>query len=129
MTKIADSAMIRQVMPIVPRSGNTQGSSATSGVIGTVLIDTLSFVIPVGVFRMLDVPKRAAAMDDRSRGEVVDRRRRSSRPLQRPRIPGIVARHFAFVIGVDQVVDKDEDSDSLKDSSNADEKIPYLPSA
>src|SRR5665213_3072710 len=129
MTKIADSAMIRQAMPIVPRSGNTHGSSAASGVIGIVLINNLSFVVPVRVFRMLDVPEWTAAMDDRCRSEVIGRRWRSGGPLQRPRIPGIIARHLSLVIGVDQVVDEDHGGDGLNDRPNTDDQVPNLPSA
>src|SRR6185437_13544991 len=129
MTKIADSAMIRQAMPIVPRSGNIHGSSAGSGVIGIVLIDNLSFVVPVRVFRMLDVPEWTAAMDDRCRSEVIGRRWRRSRPLQRPRIPRIVACNLSLVIRMDEVIDEDHGRDSLNDGADTDDQVPDLPSA
>src|SRR5690242_7950883 len=120
MRKMADSAQIRQIMPTVPRSGSTQGWSAGSGVNGIVLIGALSFVVPVGIFRVLDVPQRTPAVNDRRCRKVIDRRRRSGGPLQRPGIPGIVPGLFSLVVGVDEVVDEDQDCNRLEDCADAD---------
>ena len=50
-----------------------------------------SFVLPVRIVGMLEVPQRAAAAHHRIGREVIRRRRRGRGPLQRPRIPWIVA--------------------------------------
>src|SRR5207302_10105964 len=49
----------------------------------------------VGAIRMSEVPQRPAPANRRNAGEVLRRRRRGSRPFQRPRIPWVVARYFS----------------------------------
>src|SRR5260370_39718309 len=93
MTKIAASAAIKQNIPSRPRDGSFHVISAAGRLATASLMRTTpSFVFPVGVFRMFDVPKRAAALHDRDRFEVVFRRWRGRGPLERPCIPRIPSR-------------------------------------
>src|SRR6266849_5689139 len=98
MTKIAASAAIKPYIPTRPREGRFHVTSAagmksaaamlvTAWVMGT----TPSFVFPIRVFRMFQVPQRAAAPHDRDGFEVVFGRRRGGGPLERPRIPRIAS--------------------------------------
>ena len=54
-----------------------------------------SFVLPVRIVGMLQIPQRPAAAHHRQRREVVGGRRRGRRPLERPGVPRIVARRLA----------------------------------
>src|SRR5215470_14400446 len=92
MTKIADSAAISENIPTRPRDGRFQSTSAAGMLGANWLIGMIpSFVFPVGVVRMFQVPKRAAALYLRDGGEVVFRRRRRGGPLERPGIPRIAS--------------------------------------
>ena len=62
-----------------------------------------SLVLPVRIVRMFEIPQRAPAAYDRIFSEVVRRRRRGRRPLERPRIPRVVAGHAAVQVRVDHV--------------------------
>jgi hypothetical protein len=58
---------------------------------------------------MFGIPERAAAFDNREFCEVVFRWRRSGRPLKCPGIPWIIAGLFAPEVGVNEVVNEEED--------------------
>src|SRR5467141_3148438 len=90
MVKNADSAAISEYMPTFPREGSRQSIAACSLVAFMRLSG--SFVEPVGIFRVLEIPQRPAALHDRNGGEVVLGGRRGRGPLERPRVPGVAAR-------------------------------------
>src|SRR5580658_1111457 len=92
MVKIADSAAIRQYMPTGPRAGSSHGTSL-AGVVFVCSIMT-SLVLPIGIFRMLEVPKRTAALDLRKRRKVICRRGGGGGPFERPGVPGVAASHL-----------------------------------
>src|SRR2546422_448496 len=54
-------------------------------------------VLPVRILGMFQVPKGTAAVHGRRLVEVVRRRRRCRLPLQRPAVPGVVARRFSVL--------------------------------
>src|SRR6266852_621324 len=85
--KIAASAAIRQYTPTGPRAGRSHRISASGMVTDGALMTLL--VLPIGIFRMLEIPQRPAALHLGDGCEVVRWRRRSGRPLERPCIPGI----------------------------------------
>src|SRR5215472_9462433 len=113
---MAASPAIRQNIPTRPREGSTHGLSATGIVAGSVLMLFLynskiatreaSLVLPVRIFRMLDVPQRPAAPHLRQNREVVVGRRRRSCPLERPRIPRIIVRAPALKVRPHQITDE-----------------------
>ena len=71
-----------------------------------------------GSLRVLYVPKRAAATNHRIFSEVVSRRWRRRRPLQRPCIPWIASGHFAVQVGVESGSSKDQDRNSLDQAAH-----------
>src|SRR5215471_17829072 len=126
MVKIAASAQIRQYIPTRPRDGRVHEGVTTAAV---ALMNETSFVSPVRVFRMLDVPQRTPASHIGQFGEIVFGRRRSNAPFKRPRIPRIIAGLLPAKIGPDQVIDKDERGDGLNDSANARNHVPQIPAS
>src|SRR5258708_5245959 len=108
---MALSAMIKHVMPTMPLEGVhvAVGSKETVAVVAFIGFASRLFVFPVGIGRVLDVPKRAATLDRRSLGKIVFRRRRRRGPLECPRIPGIVSSRRSFARGAQKVEDEDED--------------------
>src|SRR5262249_51453349 len=105
---MAASPAIRQNIPTRPRAGSVHGLSAMGMVAGSVLILFLynskitareaSFVLPVRILRMLDIPQRASASYLRQNREVVVGWRRRNCPLEGPRIPRVIARAAALKV-------------------------------
>src|SRR5215471_5324027 len=136
---MAASPAIRQNIPTRPREGSTHGLSATGIVAGSVLMFFLynsknatrdaSLVLPVRIFRMLDVPQWPAAPHLRQNREVVVGGRRRSCPLERPRIPRIVARQAALKVRPHQIKDEAQYSGGLEERPNADNQVPTLPTS
>src|SRR6202161_2664450 len=94
---MAASAAIMENIPTRPREGRTQSGSIEGRVMTALLNRGLPlFVLPIRIFRMLDIPKGTPALDNRNPFEVVFGRRRIRGPLERPRVPGIVAGRFPF---------------------------------
>src|SRR3954469_17421709 len=104
MVNIAASAEIKQYIPTRPREG-------------------MLFVPPVGVFRMLEIPQWSAAPDNRNDSVVVFRGRRTCRPFQCPRVPWIIARHLASVVGPNQIADQDEGPSGLKEDTDGNDQV------
>src|ERR1700722_4521627 len=127
MVKNAASAAIRQYIATGPRAGSFHCSSASGMVMDGALMALL--VLPVGIFGMLQVPQRAAAPDFRNRREIVGRRRGSSGPFERPRIPWIAAGDLAAEIRPKQVADEHQYTRGLKEHADGDDEIPDIPAA
>jgi hypothetical protein len=88
-----------------------------------------SLVLPVRIFRVLDVPERAPAFDDGNSSEVVFHRRRTRGPLERPSIPGIISSGFAFEIRPEQISDEHSCAGDLKKHADCTDQVPDIPSA
>src|SRR5665213_4448768 len=76
---------------------------------------------------MFKVPQRPAAVDRWLYCEVIRGRWRGGGPLQRPRVPGVVAGNFPAEVGADHVEDETANADYLKDDSDADDQVPHPP--
>src|SRR4029077_11813326 len=77
-----------------PDFGENEGEDAGLIVIGKDdLIVANDWIWPI---RIGDVPQRSAAVDRWQRDKVFMRRRRGSAPLERPRVPGMVARYSSL---------------------------------
>src|ERR1051325_7571711 len=87
------------------------------------------FVLPIGTFRMLEIPQRPAALHGGKLREVGSRRRRLGGPFERPRIPRIAARGVALEIRPDEVAEEYERAQPLEDHSDRHQEIPRVPSA
>src|SRR5271165_4154409 len=129
MLKIADSAAIRHHMPTRPRiscpSGISDGGSATDVV--AMRVSPL-LVLPVRIFRMLQVPQRTAAAHHRLFREVIVRRRRTRAPLQRPRIPRIVSRWLSLEIRPHKIHHPEKNAGDLEDHPYRNNHDPDFPS-
>src|SRR6185369_7086404 len=82
------------------------GSKKASFIIESILPGTRFLVLPVGILRMLQIPKRTTTADNRNILKVVNRRRRSRGPFERPCIPRIVAGQLALLHRANDVDDK-----------------------
>src|ERR1700678_1550121 len=89
IVKIAASAAIRQYIPTTPRDGRLHRTSPPGIVTEGALIILL--VLPIGIFRMLNIPERTPAFHLRQHSEVIARRRRSGGPFQGPGIPWVAS--------------------------------------
>src|SRR5437764_15254631 len=78
---------------------------------------------------MFQVPQRPSAANNRLYGEVVDRWRTRRRPLQRPRVPRIMAGLLAVIIRPHHVVHKNQSAHRLKERPDANDKVPPIPPA
>src|SRR5260221_14258496 len=98
MVKMALSAMIRHVMPTTPLDGIHLASDWRESVVMAAFMGCSfgSFVFPIGVGWVLDVPERTATLDRGGFREVVFRRGRTRGPLQGPGIPWIVSGRLSF---------------------------------
>src|SRR5215468_1304369 len=136
---MAASPAIRQNIPTRPREGSTHGLSATGIVAGSELMFFLynsknatrdaSLVLPVRIFRMLDVPQWPSAAHLRQNREVVVGGRRRSCPLERPRIPRVIARAAALKVRPDQIRDKTQYSGGLEERPNGDNQVQTVPTS
>src|SRR5271154_331492 len=99
MVKIADSAMMRPAIAIFPRDGRSQAAAGFGHEVATAFIAVRSLIAAIGIFRMLQVPQGAAALDCRNDRKVVRGRRRTDAPFQRPCVPGIVTGSGSLEIG------------------------------
>src|SRR6266496_4051929 len=141
MVKMALSAMIRQVMPTTPLEGlqSALDSSGTApaplfskGIVAVVAFiecSLMSFVFPIRVARVLDVPKRPATFDGRNFGKMIFRRWRTRGPFECPGIPGIVSSRSPFAQRQKNVHYKDERADDLECHADRAHEIPNSPTA
>src|SRR5215472_8282082 len=76
---------------------------------------------------MLDVPKWPPALDLGDDGKVVSRRRRRSRPFQRPGVPRIVPRRTSPEVRSHQVEHEAQHRQNLEKGPDRDDHVPGLP--
>src|SRR5215472_5709426 len=135
---MAASPAIRQNIPTRPRAGSVHGLSAPGMVAGSVLMLFLynskiageaSFVLPVRIFWVLDVPQRPPAPHLRQNREVVVWGRRRSCPLERPRIPRVIARVAALKVRPHQIKDEAQYSGGLEERPNGDNQVQTVPTS
>src|SRR5215472_7548874 len=87
IVKIADSAAIRLHIATGPLAGRIHSKSPGGMGIDRVLMNLL--VLPIRIFRMLQIPQRTTTSDLGDSRKVIRRRRRSGGPFERPRVPRI----------------------------------------
>src|SRR6266581_67818 len=143
MVKMALSAMIRQVMPTTPLEGlqSALDSSGTApvaaplvskGIVAVVAFiecSLMSFVFPIGVAGVLDVPEGSATFDRGNFSEIIFRRRRTRGPFESPGIPGIVSSRSPFAQGYKNVYYKDERADDLERNADRANEVPNSPTS
>src|ERR1700720_3086653 len=86
-----------------------------------------SFELPVRIGWMLEIPKRATALDRWNDGEVICRRWRRYRPLERPGVPWVAARSSSLEVRPQQIGDKNHDTQRLEEDANRHNEIPHIP--
>src|SRR5215469_1831930 len=120
---------MRQHIPTTPRDGRTHGCGRGNETDIELMWMPCSLVLPIGVFGMLQVPKRTAAADFRNGREIIMRRRRTYTPFERPSIPRITACELPSKIRPRKVTDENQNPQSLEKSADRDEEIPGIPAA
>src|SRR6266404_9652804 len=120
MVKMALSAMIKQVMPTAPLDGIHPASGSREVAAGAAFMGCSfwSFVFPVGVGWVFEVPKWAPASDHWDLSEIVLWRRRRSCPLKSPRIPRVVPGRLSFAQGADDIENENQQACRLKDRAH-----------
>src|SRR5438552_11110170 len=125
MVKMALSAMLRQVMPTTPleglhsaldSSGTAPAPLVSKGIVAVVAFiecSLMSFVFPIRVARVLDVPKRPATFNGRNFGKIIFRRRRTRGPFECPGIPVIVSSRSPLAQRQKNVQNEDDCDDDL----------------
>src|SRR2546422_7900400 len=88
-----------------------------------------SFVLPVRIGRMLEIPEWATALDGWNDGEVIRRRRRRCRPLKGPGVPRVAARSLALEVCPHEIRHENHDTQRLKENADGYDEIPHVPSA
>src|SRR5262249_12265635 len=126
---MADSAMMSDAIPTLPRSGKVQVAGASKGgieIVSTAAADPIPLsllVTAIRVLGMLQIPQRTATGDCRNRSEVVCRRWRAHGPLERPGVPRVVAGPRAFPVGDDQVRHEDQQADGLDECTDRNDQV------
>src|SRR5215470_421119 len=96
--KSAVSVTMRQITATTPRDGGLHSAGSTGGFKTSAFVNdasSVSFVFPIRILRVLQVPERAAAAHNRQSLEVVLGGRRGGRPFERPGVPRIFARRLS----------------------------------
>src|ERR1700730_14018422 len=119
MTKIAASGAIRENMPTPPREGRAIECRHR----------VCSFVFPIGVFGMFEVPQRPPTLHLRNGPIIVFRGRRGGGPLQGPCVPWVAARWLAPDVRPDQVHQERQDTRGLEEHPDGDDEDPGCPSS
>src|SRR6478735_4019526 len=98
MLKIQLSAIISPAMPTGPRDRDDPCFSSGVAMAAAVFtrVRSRSFVFPIRVVGVFEVPKRTTALHHGDLGKIVLRRRRRRGPLERPRVPRIISGRSAF---------------------------------
>src|SRR5262249_12473034 len=119
--KSAVSVTMRQTTATIPRDGKRHSAGSSGGFKASAFVidaSSASFIFPVRVLRVLQVPERAAAAHDGQSLEVVFGGRRGGRPFERPRVPRAFACRLSFPVRPNEVDDKAHDSSRLRDYSH-----------
>src|SRR5262245_3129727 len=121
---MADSAMMREVIPTVPRYGRLHPSGVSRAGVGIEFVALIgSLVAAVRVFRMLQIPQRPATGDCRDGRKVVGRRWGAYGPFESPCVPGIIPCKSPFPIRNNEVRYKHQDGDALNECADGDDQI------
>src|SRR6478609_7544046 len=83
--------------------------------------------MPIGIFRMLQIPQRTAASDLGDGCEVVRRWWRSSGPFERPCVPRIAPGDQTPPIRPQQVANEHQHPSRLKEHTYGYNQVPYVP--
>src|SRR5262249_36921839 len=121
MVNIADSVSMRQATATLRLDGKFHSADVAGKFNRSALIIASfsnSFVLPVRIVRVFQVPQWTSAAHGGHRFEVVFRRRRSRGPLKRPRIPGVISRLFALARRPENVPCQTGNGGDLKHYSN-----------
>src|SRR5262250_1165297 len=125
---MADSAMMREVIPTVPRYGRRHPSGVSRAGVGIEVVALIgSLVAAVRVFRMLQIPQRPAAGDCRDGRKVVCRRWGAYGPFESPCVPGIIPCNVSLPIRNDEVRYKHQDGDALNECADRDGQVQRVP--
>src|SRR5215831_15700247 len=89
----------------------------------------VSFISPIRIFRMFQIPQRAAAPHLRQSLEVVFGRRRRCGPLQGPGVPGIITRRCPAAQRPKEIDHQAANARDLKESPNRRDHIVDFPPA
>src|SRR5262245_55138776 len=112
---------MRQNMPTRPRDGKTSSVGSAWEVRAVALIIVRlsgSFVVPIRIVRMLQVPEWPTALHLWQRLEVILRWRGGRRPLQRPGVPRIIPCRWPLAQGTYDIPHKEEHRQRLKSDPN-----------
>src|SRR5580700_5293114 len=120
MLKIADSAAIKHHMPTRPRSSGASGISDCGSVTVVAAIGVPLLVLPIRIFGMFQVPQWATATHYGNLRKVIFGRRRRCTPLQRPCIPGVVARWLTSIKRPHRIHHPAQNSGKLEDDADGD---------
>src|SRR5215813_3947208 len=124
---------MRQITATAPREGKRHSAVSTGEFKASAFVINassklfVSFVSPIRVLRVLQVPERATAAHNRQSLEVVLGGRRGGRPFERPRVPRVFARRLSFPVRPNEVDDKAHDSRRLRDHSHRGGQVIDLP--
>src|SRR5262249_58428675 len=132
MVNIADSVSMRQATATLRLDGKFHSAEVVGKFGRSALIIVSfsnSFVLPVRIFRVFQVPQWTSAVHSRHRFEVVFRRWRTRGPLKRPSIPGVISRLLALARRPENVPCQTGNGGDLKYDSNGSDQIQYLPAA
>src|SRR5690349_11861641 len=75
----------------------------------------------------LHVPQRIARGDGGDRREIVVRRRRRNRPLERRSTPGIISRDAAALHAPEEIPETSADAEDLEDHADGAQQVEELP--
>src|SRR4051812_43695963 len=88
-----------------------------------------SFVLPIRILRMLEIPKWTTAFDCWDHGEVICRWRRGYGPLERPGVPRIAAHSFALEVRPHEIHHENHGAQCLKENADGHDEVPDIPTA
>src|ERR1700735_5373252 len=92
------------------------------------LASPVSFIFPIRIFGMLQIPERPATFNHGNRGKIVIRRWRRCGPFERPGVPRIISGWRALEHRPQKISDEYEYRGGLKEHTDGDDQIPRIPS-
>src|SRR5262245_50639593 len=125
---MADSAMMREAIPTVPRYGRLHPSGVSkAGVVIEFVALIALLVAAVRIFRMLQIPQRPSAGHCRNGCKVVRGWWGAYRPLESPCVPGIIPRNISLPIRNDEVRYKHQNGNALNECADGYDEIQRVP--